>query len=207
MIFIIGSLWFWILIAGFILLELFWVEAQDNGWGASISLAVFTVVFFFWGDPTVFDWIKANPLELLIYVGAYIASGGVWGFIKWYLYLKEAAREYTERRRDWLQSQGVSKATLGTTVPEELREAWARQRLYNSARPKASDNKSLIIMWMGYWPWSLLGTMIRDPFRHIFNFCAEKMEKMSERIFKNVGFEDDANVPPVEVELEETPDE
>jgi hypothetical protein len=200
MIFIIGSIWFWVLVGTFLLAELFWIEAKDSGVGATITLAAFTAVFFFWGDPTVFEWMKANPVDLLIFIGSYIAAGGVWGFIKWYFFLKEAAREYQEKRRSWLQNKGITKADLGTVVPEKLRSEWSKQHAYNLARPKASERKSDIIMWMAYWPWSLLWTLIRDPFRHLYNFCAAKMEKMSQKVFKNVGFEDDADVPPLDIE-------
>jgi len=197
----IGTLWFWLFLATFLILEFLWIEAWENGIGATITLSVFLAIHWFWGDPSIFQWIGDNPETIAFGMLGYFVTGCVWGFVKWFLHLKEKAREYQEKRLEFLAGKGVKKADLSTPVPENLREDWRRYSQYKVARPKAAQNKSRIITWMAYWPWSAMWTMIRDPFVHAYNFCAERLEKMSAKVFNNIGFEQDHEIPPLDVTL------
>jgi hypothetical protein len=55
-------------------------------------------------------------------------------------------------------------------------------------KPLAYDNKSKIVAWICYWPFSLIGTLINDPLRRLVNFCFAKLkatyQKMSDSVFK-----------------------
>lgn len=162
--------------------------------GATLSALAFVVVFWWWGDPTPFTWIAANPLLVLLGVAVYFVTGCAWGFAKWFLYLKERAREYQEARLEFLSRNDVADATLSTSVPEKLKSTW-KTRSAGYRRPLAKDNKGRILMWMGYWPWSAVWTLVRDPFVHAYNACAELLEKMSSRIYDRVGFDQDRDAP------------
>ena len=54
--------------------------------------------------------------------------------------------------------------------------------------PKAHDHKGDILMWMTYWPFSSLWTLINDPirkiFRTIYTNIASSLQAISDRMFK-----------------------
>jgi len=202
---LVGSLWFWIFVVAFIALEFFWIEARESGIGATTTLALFLTALYFFSDAALFTWLAAHPLEILVGAAAYFVIGGGWGFAKWFLYLKERADEYREARQQFLMSKGFKSATLDMRIPEELRARWNDKRDHgshygtgygtNKKRPIASENKSTIIMWMSYWPWSALWTLVRDPFRYVYQAFSTKLEAMSASIFSNVGYDADEEIP------------
>ena len=54
----------------------------------------------------------------------------------------------------------------------------------------ARENKSRIIMWMAYWPWSLLWTTINDAvkriYREIYQAIQRLLQGISDSVFKDV---------------------
>jgi hypothetical protein len=56
--------------------------------------------------------------------------------------------------------------------------------------PLARTNKSRIMMWMGYWPFSALWTMIDEPikkaFRAIYNYISSTLQRISDDAFANI---------------------
>jgi hypothetical protein len=197
---LLGSLWFWLFIGAFIIFELFWIAGKESGVGATFTLLVFGGVFAFYGDPLVFTWIVEHPLELAVGIGLYLVVACVWGFVKWYLFLKNKAREYQEARRNFLVSNGHKDAKFDTGVPDDLRVEWAKRRSFEAVRPVASRHKDVILMWMTYWPVSMLWTLVEDTITHLYNLCAARLERMSERLFGNVGYDDDMKAPDDEEE-------
>lgn len=200
----VGSMWFWAFIVAFVILEFWWIEGHDEGGiGATISFAGFLACLYFFSDISLFSWVASNPELVLGGLGAYFVIGAGWGFAKWFLYLKDRANEYQEKRFKFLVDNGVKNATMQTVVPVELREKWGDR--YNSSRhsnagthrPLAVDNKGRIITWMTYWPWSALWTAIRDPFRLMYQSLSTRMEQMSKNIFSDVGYDTDADIPEV----------
>ncbi len=192
-----GSLWFWFFIVAFIAMEFFWIESRESGVGATVTLVGFLAALYFFSDTALFTWIAAHPAGILTGVAAYFVLGAGWGFAKWFLYLKERADDYREARQRFLVSGGLTNVTLDTQVPEDLRISWSDRRLYrtDAKRPIASESKATIIMWMSYWPWSAMWTLVRDPFRYVYQVFSTKLEAMSTNIFAKVGYDEDENLP------------
>jgi hypothetical protein len=197
--FLVGTVWFWLLLAVFFIFEFLCVELWESAVAATVALLVFLGLHWFWGEPSVWTWLADNPDKVVMGVAGYFVAGCLWGFVKWFLFLKEKARDYQTARLGFLRSHDVPNSDLSTRVPENLREKWQEKLRYNSEikrRPLASENKSRIITWMAYWPWSALWTLIPDPFLYMYNFCAERLEKMSAKVYANVGFDADQEEGP-----------
>jgi hypothetical protein len=190
MIFVIGSLWFWVAVVVFIIVEAILVE-QEWGWWSFVTAAAFVGLLHWKGDLALFSWIAANPLMFAGILAWYVLVGCIWGVAKWTFHVKDSAFEYKETRRKFLQSNGIKDVNLNTRVPEELKIEWDQSSRYGRYRPQASDNKALIMMWMGYWPWSMSWSLLRDPFKWIYNRLAGRLERISEEIYRAAGFEDD----------------
>ncbi len=56
--------------------------------------------------------------------------------------------------------------------------------------PMVRFNKTKILTWMIYWPWSAIWTVINDPikriFKFIYNVVQDYLQSISNRIFRHV---------------------
>lgn len=56
-------------------------------------------------------------------------------------------------------------------------------------KPRATEHKSRITGWVGYWPFSMVGTMINDPLRKLIDFIFTWFnglyQRMSNYIFRD----------------------
>jgi len=169
-IFIFGTLWFWLLITvtgGLILffLETALLDDHDTGGGFKVTLVLIGagLLYYFWGSKeditSIFTYIKENPGNVLVLFGGYLVAGVVWAIVKWYFFLLNK-KEYYKR----------------SNIP-----------FHRVSIPKASNNKSRIISWMMYWPFSGLWTLINEPIKKAFQLIYRNIEgffdRMSEKIF------------------------
>jgi len=179
--FIFGTVWFWLLLTGAAFLIIWFLESalnnsRDNGGGifSTITIIGAVAIYYFLGSKddvlNFFIFIKDHPLMSITRVGIYIGIGLVWSIFKWYFFLKNkmeylTAKFETEHTPNW---SAVS---------------------YNDF-PKAKNNKSRIISWMSYWPFSALWTLINEPVKKTFRFIYSKVEsiyeKMAEKIFEDL---------------------
>lgn len=174
--FLIGTLWFWILFGVASCLIIFFLEDalrynRDIGGGTKSTLVILgaLTLYYFLGSRQdvidLFTFVKDHPFLTLGRIGIYIGVGVVWSFFKWYFYL--------------------------TNVKEKLLYKYNNDlsKVYDYEIPVASSNKSRIITWMSYWPFSALWTLINEPFKKTFKFIYSKIEgifqAMSDRIFKD----------------------
>lgn len=173
--FLFGTLWFWLLsIASFCLIVYFLEDAlsssRDDGGGfkATIVLIVFGLVYYFWGSSehvnSIFNWIKTHTTTVVFLFLGYIVAGVVWAFAKWFFFLlnkKELIKD-----RNWNH--------YGHTDIDDY-------------IPKAKNNKSRIMSWMMYWPFSGIWTLINDPVKKAFQVVYSNIESyfdgLSQRIF------------------------
>jgi hypothetical protein len=59
---------------------------------------------------------------------------------------------------------------------------------YGFGPPQVREHKSDIMLWMTYWPFSCVWTLINDPIRKIFRTIyaniAKSLQSISDRMFK-----------------------
>jgi hypothetical protein len=153
-------------------------------------MAIYLALIHFCGNASLFSGIKAHPEILYLGLPIYFVVGTVWGIIKWALYVKRRAVEYKEERQSWLLYKGVEDADLDSPVPDNLKKEWQnRQRL--ETKPMARNNKSRILTWMGFWPVSVIWSVIDEPWRYIYDAVHNLLQKISDRIYADTGFDSD----------------
>jgi energy-coupling factor transporter transmembrane protein EcfT len=126
----------------------------------STSVFVFTLLFLnYVAKVPVFALAFYHPWAVLLLLGLYCVAGTIWCFLKWYLFVKDLATQY---------------ARSGTLV---------------RMSPQVSDYKSDILFWLSYWPFSILGYMLNDfvrkVFNSIYNEIADKLQGISDRVFSS----------------------
>lgn len=165
---VFGTLWFWLLAAGAVILIIWFLESalsssKDTGggfWSTTTILAFGTLYYFFGSKQDVIDillFMKHHPIYTLLFVFGYFAIGVVWSIAKWYFFLHEKREKLIERSDDGKLSDYDRKSI-----------------------PTARNNKSRITTWMSYWPFSALWTLIDEPVKKGFRYIYAEIEKLFE---------------------------
>lgn len=175
-----GTLWFWLLVAIASILIIFFLETaldeeyKDTGGGTPATIVIFIGIglyYFFGSRQDIYDffsYLRDYPFYALGRVGAYIGIGIIWSIFKWYFFL--------QNKKDYFLKK---KEREGKNFEFDARDI-----------PQAKRNKSRIITWMSYWPFSMLWTLINEPVKKTFRFIYSKIEglfqKMSNSTFNDL---------------------
>jgi len=169
-------------------------EIEQFGWATVVLIAslvgahVFHVV-------NVLSWVQTHSFETLLYALAYVGVGVVWSFVKWFSFLMAFRDKFRTLKEAFLSARNLD---VKGSVPEELRDVFA-QYIRNSKvgyhdsyglsfliRPRATENKSRIVSWMSLWPCSVIGTLLNDPVRRLFNWMFTAFKSLYERMTNHI---------------------
>jgi hypothetical protein len=174
-------------------------ETENFGW-ATLSLIISVITAQLLHVVDLLGWVSAHGVLTILYALAYVGVGIVWSFVKWFSFLISYRDKYREYKSQFLANKKLDDEGH---VPMELREDFTRflsnrcdynhrsvfANLSLGERPKAADNKRRIVAWMSLWPCSVIGTLLNDPVRKLFNFLFNYFkslyQKMSDAVFKN----------------------
>lgn len=194
-------------------IEAILAEVESFGW-ATVTLIAGLATFHFChlGGFDLLALVKEHTMECLIGTGAWFAAGVLWSFGKWFSFLLAFRDKYRQLKESFLKSKSLPLNTVLTPDSDlhkeflagfnstynwirrddiEVKKTWyANTTSYRgnslTEKPRASNNKSRIISWMAFWPFSMVGTLINDPIRRAFNFLFNSLkalyQKMADRI-------------------------
>jgi hypothetical protein len=188
-----------IVIALFVL-ETVLTEVENFGW-ATVCLIVSVVAFQFFHFIDLLGFVKENTGAAIGYVGLYVVCGVAWSFIKWFSFLHNYRDQFREYKGKFLTTKHIP---VTATVPADLMPSfkdWLNQNyswrrgdvnligLQNFERPRAKQNKTRIVAWASYWPFSFVGTLLNDPVRRLFSWLftafSSLYQRMSDYVFRN----------------------
>lgn len=201
--FLVGTLWFWILMAVAALVVGVCVARESFG-KATLSVVATFALLGFLGDFNVLHWLVTHAAEFAVYLVAYFAIGTAWSVGKWWFFVRRKRDEYNDQKNAFLLQRGIKDGV----IPDDLRAKWrewidnqydGRRSVGRSAYPpRARDYKGKITAWMMYWPWSFVVTIVDDPIRKLFNAIFRAIQDVFQRIsdsaFKDV--KGDFEAPP-----------
>jgi len=180
-------LWFSIIAALVIIISL---ELQSEGTATTaFSLAIALLIWNYGGIAWAF--MTANILVTVLFIVGYLVCGVVWSFLKWNEFVKSVYRKFKATNDKF----GALKN------PNDIINLCERLRLvgisvYGSdvktisdiaskIMPKGLDNKASIVAWISYWPLSLLGTLLNNPFRRLFEYTYSLVSGLYDKISAN----------------------
>ena len=186
----LGAVWIWfcsILVLESILL-LVLIENDKPGWCTISMLSTLGLLKLLTGI-NLFSLAWHNPGMTVLAILGYFAAGTVWAVGKWYLYVKDRRVKYEEAKSTWSASSSLSARPNPT-----WETSYERAKFLNSKKglaPLVRDNKSRVLTWMGYWPWSMVWTVINDPvkkaFKAIYNRIHNNLQAISNNAFKDAN--------------------
>jgi hypothetical protein len=184
-------IWFMSLVAVESILLFILIEGNKPGWCAISLLSTFGLLKFLAGvNIPLLAW--EHPGLAVLFILGYFLVGTIWSIGKWYLFVKDRRAKYDEAKANW--SPDLSR---GGKIYANVATEWEKSHEYlrfknskNGLAPLVRDNKSRILTWMGYWPWSMLWTLINDPikraFKTIYNHIHDTLQSISNSAFKDV---------------------
>lgn len=171
------------------------IENEKWGW-ATLSLLLTGVVYSWLNRTDVFSWFGQHWVEAVVITGIYLVVGIVWSFIKWFSFLigfRDKLREAKEEYAKLVTQPGTNPPDLKSWL-QGKGGYWYKHHYYGNALtqvPQASDNKGRIVAWMSFWPFSMVGTVINDPVRRLFNFLFNQLkatyQRLANYVFRNEG--------------------
>lgn len=191
-----------VILALFFVVETVLMEVEHWGWATFTLFATFglsLLAHHLWGTFSVVDWVVQNGVFTLVYVAAYLAVGVGWSFVKWFSYLMGFRDTFREQKEAFCLKNGLDpKAPI--TDEKVLSDfdhhlssnvSWGerhRGQLLSRERPRAAKSKARITAWMAFWPFSVVGTVLNDPVRRLFNFLYSQFkalyQKMADFVFR-----------------------
>lgn len=185
-IFAFGTLWFWATIAVVFFIITVLVE-RESGVLATIWAILLVLGLNYAGKSALFFAVRLHPGHAALAVLVYFAFGIVWSFIKWYFYLRKKVVEYEIRKAAFLKECNATQMTASLAF--HFGEVHRYDKI--GQVPVAREHKGDILRWSTYWPFSMLGTILNDFVRNLWNHIYEALHNLyqgiSNRIFADAA--------------------
>lgn len=193
--FIIGSFWWYAMSFCWIIWAIVLTERESLTW-VIVSLIVYLVFLSFLGRINVFSYVFFNPLYSFLAVLGYFVIGVIWSFVKWWLKVKETAQRFEEAMDKFLKEH-QPKEGLESVIPMELQKSERSGRILKDEwqshiqfkddlkKPLAVKNKEKIAIWIIYWPFSFLWSLINDFVKRLAEQFVIRFQKIYQKISDN----------------------
>jgi hypothetical protein len=182
---VIGGLLFWTLLIA-LLVACEFSTVNENHWSFGWFL-IFFAVLSYCSSFNAFAWMWHNPMATISWATLYIALGIGWGFVKWAFHLKNE-KDKIESMLSTLKANYAGKQKDTGPVYKDTFTDYLEERGYIS---RATKNKTLISVWMFWWPFSVLWTSLHDVLRRFYDWAIEHymfiFDKINHQIFGSLN--------------------
>lgn len=179
------------------------LETDKEGVASTFfSLATALVIWSYGSE--IWFFISNNILTTIYFSVTYLILGLIWSFIKWNQKVSKIFKLFTKLKNDFIaehgeiieRSDGVigNKKKFYNTLEYKFKTADGKRKISNfyeiesiedvikDITPIGIKHKGKIISWISYWPLSLIGTILNDPFRRFFEWIYESVSEFYDKI-------------------------
>ena len=186
--FVIGGFWFWTWLT-IVTIILFACIEDDRGVTATAMVAVTVLLLCVFGDLSL-SVIWHNPWQTFAGILGYFIVGTGWCIAKWLFYVKDQREKYDELKDKFIINNKLEIA-IKDPIPDEHKDNWLRMcHSLEDINPEISRHKDRVYVWIAYWPWSFVWTMINDPVRKIlkkiYKNISSSLQAISDYYFKDI---------------------
>lgn len=175
----------------------------ERPYSALISFLVSAGLADFFFGTGIYSTMWHQPWTAVAIVAGYVLAGVAWSFPKWWFYVRRIRDQYTESLAGFKRQHHITSEQKLT--PDQIHKFYNDNYFYGydngdeqrNRQPwsqvmpvQASKNKNKILVWMMYWPFSLVWTLIDEPFKKAFYFIFDQIkglyQAISEKAFAGV---------------------
>lgn len=206
-----GGILFWGIVVVFTLLLFVFIE-YNQGAFATLSIIVVFCMLQWWARIDIIGAVRAEPLLAIAGVLGYLVAGTVWAVVKWWFYTKAERRKYDEFKAEWINGtcmtgMGKENVPYSTMVNpdgswsdemkrrfnEDLKSTYGDEKI--DVRPQVAKHKQEIYLWLCYFPWSMIWTIINDPIRRAFHWIYGEIRQALQKISDNAWADTATDLP------------
>ena len=174
-------------------------EFEREGWATTFfSLGIALVLWNFKAD--IWAFVSSSPSTTIGFIVSYVLLGIVWSFLKWRSHVKGIFDKFKELKTEFIAVNGPLTNDNRKQFNQEIDDANFKgadgstlysldkddslEKIAMKITPLASKKKSVITAWISYWPVSLGGTLLNNPFRHFFEWIYGNLSGYYDKITK-----------------------
>lgn len=179
------------------------LETEKEGVASTFFSLATGVVLWTYG-PELWTLITQNIATTLYFSAGYVILGLIWSFIKWNQKVAKIFKLFTrlknkfiaengeivERTKDNIGTRQAFYNTLGykfkyadgSSTISSFDESKSIEEVIEKITPIGIEHKAKIVSWISYWPLSLIGTLLNDPFRRFFEWIYESVSGVYDKI-------------------------
>jgi hypothetical protein len=184
--FVIGWI-FWVTIIG---LSLTCIISEVTEWepGSTLGLVLLAIGLYYVTEPfgAAFSAITHNPVNALVVILSYFAIGALYSVIRWWRYCANKIEDIKEMFGEIRDGDYASHMSYMVNITL-----------------KVSNNKSLIFLWIGYWPISSIWLILNDPITKIVKWIFHQLRSIYESISEAVTSEAKQEVAAIKARIDQ----
>lgn len=175
------------------------VSLETNKEGVASTFFSLATALVIWSyGPDLWALITNNILTTVYFSVGYVILGLIWSFIKWNQKVAKIFKLFSKLKAKFIEKNGeITKANKKDFFKTLEYKFWysdysgkkgyfnddnSLEEVIKDITPKGIDNKAKIVSWIAYWPLSLIGTLLNDPFRRFFEWIYELVSGVYDKI-------------------------
>lgn len=166
------------------------LEKQKEGLASGVVSLVLALLLWNYGKD-IWTFVSTNVATTVYFTIGYVILGITWSFLKWNEKVKKVFSKFKEIKIAFVKDKGEITSENLKDFAKNLYESYkfmdtsgyrikfhetdSFEVITKKITPVGFEYKALIVSWISYWPLSLLGTLLNNPFRKFFSFIYTKV--------------------------------
>lgn len=166
---------------------LVWATEAEEG-GSAFFAAIFISILGilkFGSFAAFFEYIKDNPLSIVLLIILYTVIGTVWSAFKWFLFVRDEAKTLNDEISKKGRQQVANDRQKGHWENPTISSKDILDSNFVLLSPKVKEHKEKITTWIMLWVPSVLWFLLNDPIRRLANWIYDRMQKAYQTISDN----------------------
>lgn len=199
--FAFGAIGFWLLIGG-AFCTIWWFVHDDRGWPAIISIVASGLILGWASQMPVVEWLSANWWTGVQWFLKYLGIGVFYAIpVRWLMHIIRSRIKVGELERAFRQTADIDEEAQELSADQRhaflkslQRRSYSpfadRHATYDPVKdgvlPTYDQNKSMIGMWLMYWPWSFVDWIFGDLIKHLFDLLRACLRHVADAMSRAV---------------------
>lgn len=172
------------------------LEFEKEGWATTFfSLGMALWIWNFGCE--IWGYVSTNPTSTISFIVGYVVVGIIWSILKWGEYVRSVFNKGKEVKDEFIEDFDVIDEKNWYKFIQRLTDARLKdshgysisfdkaddyEKIAKRLAPSAIEKKAIITAWISYWPVSLLGTLLNNPFRKFFQMIYNSISGLYDKI-------------------------